>query len=67
MPFKPYVEVLWGEMRDCFYGANRPSSAQNPQADLEANVAPLLNTLQEIRAQRFIYVSSGAVYDGLAI
>jgi nucleoside-diphosphate-sugar epimerase len=52
----------------CLYLAAKvdiPWSVQDPQGDLHANVVPLLNTLQEIRAKRFIYFSSGAVYDGL--
>lgn len=42
-----------------------PWSAREPQQDLIVNVCPLLNLLDGFRARRFVYFSSGAVYDGL--
>src|SRR5690348_12148118 len=40
-------------------------SVSDPQFDLRANTATLLELLQHVQVQRFVYVSSGAVYDGL--
>lgn len=51
----------------CVYLAAKvdiPWSVREPAADLAANTAPLLHVLEQIRAGRFIYFSSGAVYDG---
>jgi UDP-glucose 4-epimerase len=42
-----------------------PWSVSNPKEDLLVNTGPLLNVLEAIRCQRFLYFSSGAVYDGL--
>jgi nucleoside-diphosphate-sugar epimerase len=43
-----------------------PLSVEHPLIDLTANTIALLNTLESIRCGRFVYMSSGAVYDGLA-
>ncbi|MCC6540035.1 MAG: NAD(P)-dependent oxidoreductase, partial [Bryobacterales bacterium] len=51
----------------CVYLAAKvdiPWSVREPAADLAANTVPLLNLLERIRAGRFLYFSSGAVYDG---
>ncbi len=42
-----------------------PWSVREPQQDLLLNTVPLLNVLDAIRCERFVYFSSGAVYDGL--
>ena len=42
-----------------------PWSVREPKQDLLVNVVPLLNLLDAIHAGRFVYFSSGAVYDGL--
>jgi len=42
-----------------------PWSVDNPKLDLLANTASTLNLLEEVRVGRFVYLSSGAVYDGL--
>jgi UDP-glucose 4-epimerase len=52
----------------CLYLAGKvdiPWSVANPRGDLLANTIPLLNVVEAIRADRFVYFSSGAVYDGL--
>jgi nucleoside-diphosphate-sugar epimerase len=52
----------------CLYLAAKvdiPWSTKEPRQDLVCNVIPLLNLLEGLRARRFIYFSSGAVYDGL--
>jgi nucleoside-diphosphate-sugar epimerase len=43
-----------------------PWSVREPRHDLLANTMPLLNLLDAVRVEKFIYFSSGAVYDGLA-
>lgn len=40
-------------------------SVEDPKLDLTANTGTLVETLRHVRFQRFVYVSSGAVYDGL--
>ena len=53
----------------CLYLAGKvdiPWSVREPKQDLLANAGPLLNVLDQIRAARFVYFSSGAVYDGAA-
>jgi nucleoside-diphosphate-sugar epimerase len=40
-------------------------SVREPREDLLANTGALLNLLRQIRADRFVFMSSGAVYDGL--
>lgn len=52
----------------CLYLASKvdiPWSVKEPRLDLTLNVGSLLNLLSEVRADHFIYMSSGAVYDGL--
>jgi len=39
-------------------------SSKNPLFDLSANTVTLINFLENFRIRRFIYFSSGAVYDG---
>jgi UDP-glucose 4-epimerase len=41
------------------------ASAQRPRWDLEANTGAFVNMLEHDPADRVVYVSSGAVYDGL--
>lgn len=43
-----------------------PWSVRDPAGDLLSNVTPVLNLLGTMRAERLIYFSSGAVYDGLS-
>jgi UDP-glucose 4-epimerase len=40
-------------------------SVQDPALDLAANTATLIEVLRRVRVRRFVYLSSGAVYDGL--
>ncbi|HUQ87701.1 MAG TPA: NAD(P)-dependent oxidoreductase [Vicinamibacterales bacterium] len=40
-------------------------SAKRPRWDLESNTVAFLNTLEQCPADHVVYVSSGAVYDGL--
>jgi len=52
----------------CLYLAAKvdiPWSVQNPKDDLIFNTLSLLNLLETIKVDRFVYMSSGAVYDGL--
>jgi len=42
-----------------------PWSVREPKQDLLQNVLPILNLLETLKTRRFIYFSSGAVYDGL--
>jgi nucleoside-diphosphate-sugar epimerase len=52
----------------CLYLAGKvdiPWSVREPKSDLMLNTGSLLNILEGIRADRFVYFSSGAVYDGL--
>jgi nucleoside-diphosphate-sugar epimerase len=56
------------EWEACLYLAGKvdiPWSVREPQQDLLQNTGALLNLLKEIQAGRFVYFSSGAVYDGL--
>jgi len=56
------------EWDSCLYLSAKvdiPWSVTEPKQDLIANAAPLLNLLEAIHTQRFVYFSSGAVYDGL--
>lgn len=41
------------------------ASAKRPRWDLESNTVALVNTLEQCPADHVVYVSSGAVYDGL--
>ena len=62
------IERFGRDWEHCVYLAAKvdiPWSVREPGGDLEANVVPLLNLLDHIRVRRFIYFSSGAVYDGL--
>jgi UDP-glucose 4-epimerase len=66
------VRALWtahGQQFDlCLYLAANvsiPLSVEQPTTDLEANTIGLLNVLGGLRCGRFVYLSSGAVYDGL--
>ena len=43
-----------------------PGSVKHPGQDLIVNTGSLLNLLDELRTDRFIYMSSGAVYEGLS-
>jgi len=52
----------------CLYLAGKvdiPWSVRQPKEDFLANTGALLNLLRELRADRFVFMSSGAVYDGL--
>jgi nucleoside-diphosphate-sugar epimerase len=52
----------------CLYLAGKvdiPWSVRAPKDDLLANTVPLLNLLEGVQADKFVYFSSGAVYDGL--
>ena len=42
-----------------------PMSFKNPYSDLRMNTLTLLHVLSEVRCKKFIYFSSGAVYDGI--
>jgi len=62
------VEKHGGEWECCLYLAAKvdiPWSVREPKQDLLLNVTPLLNLLGLIHAHRFVYFSSGSVYDGL--
>ncbi len=43
-----------------------PWSVEQPREDLLQNVSPLLNLLERVHVDNFVYFSSGAVYDGLS-
>jgi len=58
-----------GESDVCLYLASLVELHQSiidPLSDLKANVIGLLNFLETCRTRRFIYMSSGAVYEGLS-
>jgi nucleoside-diphosphate-sugar epimerase len=58
-----------GEWESCLYLAGKvdiPWSVQEPGRDLLANVIPLLNLLDAVAVEKFVYFSSGAVYDGMS-
>ena len=62
------IAALSREFDGCvFLAANGDParSVEDPKRDLAANTGTLVETLQHVRVQRFVYVSSGAVYDGL--
>lgn len=44
---------------------NPAASAEHPRWDLESNTVALVNTLEHCPAGHVVFVSSGAVYDGL--
>lgn len=55
------------EWESCLYLAGKvdiPWSVREPRSDLLANTIPLLNVLDAVRVEKFVYFSSGAVYDG---
>jgi nucleoside-diphosphate-sugar epimerase len=57
------------EWESCLYLAAKvdiPGSVREPKQDLLVNTGGLLNLLARLRARRFVYFSSGAVYDGLS-
>jgi len=67
------VHRLPGWMDVCFdacvflaANSNPVRSVWNPVYDLESNAMTLLNFLDNFDAKRFVYLSSGAVYDGLS-
>jgi len=58
---------IGSEWECCLYLACKvdvPWSVREPRRELEMNVGALLNTLHHMRCRRFIYFSSGAVYEG---
>jgi|SRR5215203_577202 len=51
----------------CLYLAGRvdiPWSVREPRADLLTNTVSLLNLLENVHVNKFVYFSSGAVYEG---
>jgi nucleoside-diphosphate-sugar epimerase len=57
------------DWESCLYLAAKvdiPWSVRDPRQDLLLNTGALLNLLEVLRAKRFVYLSSGAVYDGLS-
>jgi nucleoside-diphosphate-sugar epimerase len=63
------VDCFGRDWECCLYLAatvDIPWSVREPRMDLMLNAGPLLNVLEPIRVDRFIYFSSGAVYDGLS-
>lgn len=55
------------EWDSCLYLAGKvdiPWSVREPKGDLLANTIPVLNLLDLVRVAKFVYFSSGAVYDG---
>jgi nucleoside-diphosphate-sugar epimerase len=53
----------------CLYLAAKvdiPWSVREPRSDLLANTVSLLNFLDAVRVEKFVYFSSGAVYDGMS-
>jgi nucleoside-diphosphate-sugar epimerase len=66
---RAFAEAHGTEWDCCLYLAAKvdiPWSVRDPRGDLEANVVPLLNLLDCVKTRKFIYFSSGAVYDGLS-
>jgi len=56
------------EWESCLYLSAKvdiPWSVREPKEDLLQNTVPLLNLLEAFHFGRFVYFSSGAVYDGL--
>jgi nucleoside-diphosphate-sugar epimerase len=61
-------EVTGGRSDAVLYLAangNPAASVERPRWDLETNTIALLNFLEHCTADHFVYVSSGAVYEGL--
>src|SRR5262245_58135801 len=57
-----------GSFDACLYLAangDPARSAERPAWDLQLNTLALVNCLEHVRVGHFVYVSSGAVYDGL--
>ena len=57
-----------GQVDSCLYLAangDPAASSERPAWDLQMNTLALVTCLEQIRAGHFVYVSSGAVYDGL--
>ena len=57
-----------GQVDACLYLAangDPAASSERPAWDLQMNTLALVTCLEQIRAGHFVYVSSGAVYDGL--
>jgi UDP-glucose 4-epimerase len=57
-----------GRVDACLYLAANGDpavSAERPRADLESNTVALLNVLEHCPPRHLVYLSSGAVYDGL--
>lgn len=63
------LKVAIGNKIDaCIYLAangNPALSVKRPSWDLESNTISLINTCQTFNTKRFIFISSGAIYDGL--
>jgi UDP-glucose 4-epimerase len=62
------IERYGGDWDGCLYLAAKvdiPWSVQQPTQDLLENTVPLLNLLERTRVRKFVYFSSGSVYDGL--
>lgn len=60
--------AIGSEIDVCVYLAangNPALSVERPAWDLKSNVISLINTCQFFNIKRFIFMSSGAVYDGL--
>lgn len=63
------VEAIGGRADAVMYLAangDPAASSERPRWDLESNTTALVNFLEHCPADHFVYVSSGAVYDGLA-
>jgi UDP-glucose 4-epimerase len=63
------AERIGPEFDACLYlAANTvvPLSVENPIFDLQTNTISVINFLENFRGNRFIYLSSGAVYDSLS-
>jgi UDP-glucose 4-epimerase len=68
MQVKSMLDRYGHEWECCVYLAAKvdiPWSVKEPRQDLLINAGSLLNLLEGLRANRFIFMSSGAVYDGL--
>lgn len=67
------VESVFSQFRDeydvcLFLAANTsvPLSVEDPLVDLQSNTITLINTLKYIKFKKILFLSSGAVYDGLS-
>jgi nucleoside-diphosphate-sugar epimerase len=64
---KRFVREHGEEWDACLYLAGKvdiPWSVREPKGDLLANTVPVQNLLDLVRVAKFVYFSSGAVYDG---